>query len=207
MQQITGRLERRFAGIQVSNRTNFVRATSTHGNSPVGSNLKHVLKFSDPSFVDGTWAPNRQKGRCGSTRGDKQRGKFDEFFDETTIEAFIPLLGYIALIAVGAPLLGIALPAIGIAGLVICIAFITGQVTKISTTYGISPINTAVAIAGVVFSVLAIPALLKLGIFLLAGLFMLNFASNFLGTNNFRQSEDIDASNAIIDVDYESVDD
>jgi hypothetical protein len=207
MQQIPGSLAKRFVGIQVSS-TACVRGkchVPKQRDILGGTKFQSVSEFNGLSFGHSKW--KRQLGRCGSTRGDKQQVKLEDIFDESTIETFIPLLGFIALFAIGAPLVGMALPSIGIAGLVVAMAFFSGQVTKISTTYGISPLNSAVAIAGVVFSILAIPALLKLGIFLLAGLFALNFASNLVGANNFSQSEDIDASNAIIDVDYESVDD
>lgn len=149
----------------------------------------------------------RLAGLCGSTRGDNQQPKLDDIFDEATIQTALALLGSIILFVVGAPLIGIALPSIGVVGLVVAIAYFTGQVDKVASAYGISRFNSAAAIAGVVFSILAIPALLKLGVVLAVGLFAANLASQLIGTSGLAGSDEIDASDAIIDVDYESVDD
>lgn len=205
MPQISGSLLKRPVGLHFPRGTSGVLNQKEYFSS---FKISHVSK-------NDTYQPNCgekhrkscQTIKCGSTRGDKQQVKLDDFFDESTIEAFVPLIGYIVLFAFGAPLIGLALPSIGIVGLAVAAAYFTGQVEKISSAYGISKFSSALAIAGVAFSILAIPSLLKLGLFLVAALFALNFASNLIGTKDFSQSEDIDASNAIIDVDYESVDD
>jgi len=207
MRQIIGSLSKHSIGVQVSRNTAIFRGVWSPSDHFAGRKFTSVLENNGSLFARVEETLECRAGRCASTRGDKQQVNFDDFFDESTIETVIPLMGLVILFSIGAPLVGMALPSIGIAGFVVALAFMSGQVTKISSTYGISTLNSAAAIAGVVFSILAIPALLKIGLFLFAGLFALNFASNLFSPNNLGQSEDIDASNAIIDVDYESVDD
>lgn len=149
----------------------------------------------------------RLAGKCTSTRRDNQPPRPEDFFDESVLEALLPLFGYIFLFSLVAPLVGIALPSIGVVVGVVALAAVTGQVDKLASAYGISPLNSAAAIAGIVFAILAIPFLLKIGVFALAGLFAVNLVSNLIGSEGLSKSNDVDASNAIIDVDYESVDD
>jgi len=135
----------------------------------------------------------------------KNRNSVEDVLSSITLENVLPVLGTAVLVSVMAPIIGLALPSVGIVIGAVAFAGVSGLLDRMSAVYGISPLNAAAAVAGLVFGILAIPAFLKLGFFLVVGLFLVNLVAG--GIDSPSESVDIDASNAIIDVDYESVDD
>lgn len=118
----------------------------------------------------------------------------------------LPIAGFIVLVLLGAPFLGPLVPYLGVVIGLVAVAAVTGTLDKVSVAYGVDPLTAASGIAGIGIGVLLIPAFLKLGFFLLAGFFLLNFLVGRSADGGAFQSQDIDASKAIIDVDAETVD-
>lgn len=59
------------------------------------------------------------------------------------IDLALPVAGSIALFLLGAPLLGAALPYVGLTLGVVSIAAVTGVLDKVQATYGIDPVQSA----------------------------------------------------------------
>ena len=135
----------------------------------------------------------------------KNRNSVEDVLSSFTLENVLPVLGAAVLLSVMAPIIGLALPSVGIVIAAVALAGVSGLLDRMATVYGISPPYAAAAVAGLVFGILAIPTFLKLGFFLVIGLFLVNLVAG--GIDSPSESVDVDASNAIIDVDYESVDD
>lgn len=132
--------------------------------------------------------------------------KTDDLQFSDSIGILFPLMGLLALFVLGGTLIGTALPSIGLILAVLAVSAVTGTLDKISAAYGVSPVNSAIGISGVLIGILAIPSFLKLGVLFIGVLFLMNLLLG-AGMSITGQSVDVDPSDAIIDVDYDTVDD
>lgn len=166
----------------------------------------------DP-IVANTRTDSVLRGACRSLRLKRRRvvcfagpENTDDLKFPDSIGILFPIVGLLAFFVLGGTLIGTALPSIGFILVVLAVAAVTGTLDRISTAYGVSPINSAIGISGVLIGILAIPSFLKLGVLFAAVLFLMNLLLG-AGMSITGQSVDVDPSDAIIDVDYDTVDD
>lgn len=133
------------------------------------------------------------------------------------LDLAIPAAGVFVVVLLLGSFFGGASAVLGLPLIVTGIAAAVGFLDPLAAVLGTSPLVAAGVVGGSTLGILLIPAFLKFGLFAFAGLFVANLVFggiSFLGGNGggggFMDSSprepEIDARNAIIDVDAETID-
>jgi hypothetical protein len=167
----------------------------------------------------------RGRGRLVVASAGRPPNFDEQFFDsideqtvELLIEALPALLGLL-LFAFVAPLMGVTVPgAVGVVLGTLGLAYISGYLEKIQRELGVRLPQAVLIVAGCMFGILAIPAFLRFGFLLIAvvtavnlgatllGLSPTTFDSKTEGRNSDPSKDSVDASKAVIDVEFNTVD-
>ena len=173
---------------------------------------------------------HRQPFRTISTQAGRNPNPFGPNSDGESaasqiLDLALPAAGVFAIVLFLGPFLGSATAIFGLPLAVTAIAAVLGFLNPLAALLGTSPLVAAGVVAGSTFGILLIPAFLKFGLFAFAGLFVANLVfggiaslsgkdvdSNVGGggggfANSRTREPEIDARNAIIDVEAKTIDD
>ena len=124
---------------------------------------------------------------------------------QTVLNLALPLTGVVALVFIAGPLFGTAV--FGLPFLVVAIAAVTGILDRFAAALGTNTLAAAGIVAGSTLGLFLIPAFLKFALVIGAGAFITNLVFGRGGILNAEEEEYIEARDAIIDVEAETVDD